>query len=101
MPGRTPRGLREAITQYTPHLLTDFEEDWQRSIATSYNLAAAPAFVARWWELFAIERDPALAAVVANREERAAETADLEEAHALLSEVSRIKRRVARLEPGE
>ena len=101
MPGRTPRGLREAIIRYTPQLLTEFEAQWRQNIADTYNLAAAPAFVTRWWETFAIERDPELAAHVHDLEDRAADASDAAQAMELLEEVSRIKYSVRDLEPGE
>ncbi|WP_034090017.1 hypothetical protein [Streptacidiphilus albus] len=101
MPGRTPRGLREAIARWTPQLLADFEADWKRTIAETYNLAAAPAFTTRWWETFAIERDPDLAAHLHTLEDRAAEESDSARARELLEDVSRIKYSVRALEPGE
>ncbi|KUL24445.1 hypothetical protein [Streptomyces regalis] len=102
MPERTPKALREAIAQHTPKLLRDFDEHWRWAIADAYNVGPAAAFVAFWWGEYAIARDRKLDAHVHDLEHRAAyECTDIEEAKALLEEVSKIRYRVRELEPGE
>ncbi|MFG2842664.1 hypothetical protein ACGF12_05750 [Kitasatospora sp. NPDC048296] len=101
MPGRTPRGLREAIATHTPELLPEFEDEWKRFVADTYNVAPVPAFVTRWWERFALARDAELNAHVRDLLERAAGAKSHAEAMALMEQVSEIKYSLRGLEPGE
>ncbi|MGA4842043.1 hypothetical protein [Streptomyces sp. G45] len=95
LPERTPKALREAIAQYAPHLLADFDAHWRRAIADTYDLGPVPAFMARWWGEYAIARDPLLDAHVADLEARAVEAADAAEARRLLERASAIRHRAA------
>lgn len=100
MPERTPKALREAITQHAPHLLTDFDAHWKRAIADTFDLGPVPAFMARWWGEYAIARDPQLSAHLTDLEARAAEATDLAEGRRLLEEASNLRHMAARAEPG-
>jgi hypothetical protein len=101
MPERTPLALREAIAEYTPELLPDFEKHWRRAIGDACDIAPVPAFLARWWCEYAIARDPQLDAHVIELQHRAAEATDIAEAKALLDEVAKIRYSMRKLEPGE
>ncbi|MET8166049.1 hypothetical protein ABZT34_17645 [Streptomyces sp. NPDC005329] len=101
MPERTPKALREAITENAPQLLPDFDEHWKWAVADAYDISTVPAFMARWWGEYAIARDPKLDAHVSGLERRAAESTEIAEAKALLEEVSHIHYQVQRLEPGQ
>ncbi|MEV6685098.1 hypothetical protein AB0N28_07125 [Streptomyces sp. NPDC051130] len=101
MPERTIPALRAAIAAFTPQLLADFEANWRAKIADTYDIGAAPAFLARWWGAYALARDPELDHHVRDLEQRAAECADPDKAKDLLEEASKIHYRVAALEPGE
>ncbi len=100
MPERTPKALREAIARYAPSLLPDFDADWKRFIADTYDLAPVPAFMARWWGEYAIARDPLLAEKVHRLEDEAAEATDLTHAKALLEEAGHLRRAARQVEPG-
>ncbi|MET9464213.1 hypothetical protein ABZY44_05195 [Streptomyces sp. NPDC006544] len=101
MPERNIPALRAAIAAYAPQLLADFEANWQAKIADTYDIGAAPAFLARWWGEYALARDPELDQHVRDLEQRAAACADPDKAKAFLEEASRIHHRVASLGPGE
>ncbi|WP_186319285.1 hypothetical protein [Streptomyces sp. SAJ15] len=101
MPERTPKALREAITQHAPHLLRDFDAHWKRDIADAYDIAPVPAFMARWWGEYAIARDPQLEQKVHRLEDEAAESTDLDRAKALLEEAGHIRRVARQVEPGQ
>ncbi|MFE7069300.1 hypothetical protein ACFU96_04300 [Streptomyces sp. NPDC057620] len=104
MPERNPKALREAIAEYAPQLLADFDEHWKWAVADAYDISTVPAFMARWWGQYAIARDPGLNAHVADLEQRAAESTDLAEAKALVEEASNIRHQrstpAGRREPG-
>ncbi len=101
MPERTPMALRKAIALNTPQLLPDFDRHWKRAIADTYNVSPVHAFLAFWWGEYALARDPELDAHVRDLQHRAAESTDIAEARTLLEEVSKIRHRVQKLEPGE
>lgn len=101
MPERSIAALRAAIAAHTPQLLADFETNWRAKIAETYDIGAAPAFLARWWGEYALARDPELDHHVRDLEERAAECTDPDKAKDLLEEASRIHHRLAGLGPGE
>jgi hypothetical protein len=101
MPERNPKALREAIAQYTPQLLQDFDEHWKWAVADTYDISVVPAFVARWWSQYAIARDPKLDAHLTDLERRASESTSSTDAKVLLEEASTIRYRVRRLEPGQ
>ncbi|MCI3930573.1 DUF6247 family protein [Streptomyces sp. AN091965] len=101
MPERTPKALRDAIAQYAPRLLPDFDAHWKRAIADTYDLGPVPAFMARWWGEYAIARDPHLDAHLTDLEARATEATDVAEAGKLLEEASNIRHMAARTEPGQ
>ncbi|MFG3494257.1 DUF6247 family protein [Streptomyces sp. NPDC047928] len=103
MPERTPKALRRAIglTDATRPLLSQFDAEWKRQIADTFDLAPVPAFVARWWGIYAIDRDPRLAARVADLEARITAAADAQEFKALSEELSQIHSAVQALEPGQ
>lgn len=101
MPERSIPALREAITAHAPQLLADFEANWRAKVADTYDIGAAPAFLARWWAEYALARDPGLDRHVRDLEERAAESTAPDKAKALLEEAARIHQQAARLGPGE
>ncbi|MFJ3976197.1 hypothetical protein [Streptomyces sp. NPDC090021] len=101
MPERNIPALRAAIAAHAPQLLDDFEADWRAKVADTYDMGAAPAFLARWWGEYALAKDPHLDHHVRDLEQRAAECADPDQAKALLEEASRIHHQVAALGPGE
>ncbi|KMO94247.1 hypothetical protein [Streptomyces roseus] len=101
MPERNIPALRAAIAAHAPDLLADFEANWRAKIADTYDIGAAPAFLARWWGEYALARDPELDRHVRDLEERAAQTADPDKAKALLEEAAQIHGRVSLLGPGE
>ncbi|WP_338696954.1 hypothetical protein V2W30_15180 [Streptomyces sp. Q6] len=100
MPERTPKALRAAIAQHAPQLLVDFDRHWRRDIADAYDLAPVPAFMARWWAEYALARNPELAAMVHGLEEAADKEADYARAKTLIEEAGRLRREVAKAEPG-
>ncbi|MEV5312833.1 DUF6247 family protein [Streptomyces sp. NPDC052610] len=101
MPERNPKALREAIAQYAPQLLPDFDEHWRWAVADAYDISTVPAFMARWWGEYAIARDPKFDARMKDLHRRAAESTDIEEAKTLLEEASNIRYQARRLEPGQ
>ncbi|GGP86838.1 hypothetical protein GCM10010278_76790 [Streptomyces melanogenes] len=101
MPERSIPALRAAIAAHAPQLLADFEANWRDKIADTYDIGAAPAFLARWWAEYALARDPGLDGHVRDLETRAAESADPDKAKALLEGAAQIHHRVSRLGPGE
>ncbi|MGW8061967.1 DUF6247 family protein [Streptomyces ziwulingensis] len=76
MPERNPEALRAAIAQYAPQLLPDFDEHWKWAIADTFDIGPLPAFMARWWAEYAIARDPALDAHMADLHHRAADSTE-------------------------
>ncbi|MEU9100074.1 hypothetical protein [Streptomyces sp. NPDC048361] len=101
LPERSIPALRAAIAAHAPELLPDFEASWRAKVADTYDISAAPAFLARWWAEYALARDPELDRHVRDLEERAARAADPEKAQALLEEAAEIHTRISRLGPGE
>nr|WP_138897549.1 hypothetical protein [Streptomyces chryseus] len=101
MPERSIAALRAAIAAHAPQLLDDFEANWRAKIADTYDIGAAPAFLARWWGEYALARDPELDRHVRDLEARAAQCTDPDKAKDLLEEASRIHHSVRRLGPGE
>ncbi|OKI61638.1 hypothetical protein [Streptomyces sp. MJM1172] len=101
MPERSIPALRAAIAAHAPDLLADFDAGWRAKVADTYDIGAAPAFLARWWAEYALARDPELDRHVRDLEERAAHSTDLDKAKALLEEAATIHQRAAQLGPGE
>ncbi|WP_329448896.1 hypothetical protein OG906_38190 (plasmid) [Streptomyces sp. NBC_01426] len=101
MPERSIPAIRAAIAAHAPDLLDDFEANWRAKIGDTYDIGAAPAFLARWWGEYALARDPDLDRHVRDLEERAAQSADPDKAKAFLEEAAQIHNRVSRLGPGE
>ncbi|MFJ8232720.1 hypothetical protein ACIQ9E_22600 [Streptomyces sp. NPDC094448] len=100
MPERTPKALREAISQHAPQLLADFDAHWKRAVADTYDIAPVPAFMARWWGEYAIARDPLLEERVHRLEDEARDATDADRAKALLEEAGHIRRTARQTEPG-
>jgi hypothetical protein len=112
MPKRTPKSLRAAIAQHAPQLLVDFDRHWRRDIADAYDLAPVPAFMTRWWNEYALARNPELEARVHRLEDEAAHEGNFTRAKAMIEEAGRIRRTAtehdcvewgdaaARLDPG-
>jgi hypothetical protein len=100
MPERNPKALRAAIAEHAPQLLPDFDRDWQRFIAETFDLAPVPAFMALWWGEYAMARDPQLHAHVLDLQHRATEATDNATAMALLEEAAHLRREAAQVEPG-
>ncbi|MFJ8017381.1 hypothetical protein [Streptomyces sp. NPDC096339] len=101
MPERSIPALRAAIAAHAPDLLPDFEAGWRAKVADTYDISAAPAFLARWWAEYALARDPELDRHVRDLEERAAHSADPDKAKALLEEAAAIHQHASLLGPGE
>ncbi|MBT2452906.1 hypothetical protein J7F03_38915 [Streptomyces sp. ISL-43] len=101
MPERSIPALRAAIAAHAPELLADFEANWRAKVADTYDIGAAPAFLARWWGEYALARNPELDRHVRDLEERAARSADPDKAKALLEEAAEIHQHVSGLGPGE
>ncbi|MFQ6198555.1 DUF6247 family protein [Streptomyces sp. NPDC000405] len=101
MPERSPKALREAIAAHAPQLLADFDRQWKRDIADTYDLTPVPAFLARWWTEYALARDPRLDARVSDLEDRAAEADGTAEARALLEQAAHLRRKAGHGEPGQ
>ncbi len=101
MPERSIPALRAAIAAHAPDLLADFEAGWRAKVADTYDIGAAPAFLARWWAEYGLARDPELDRHVRDLEERAAQSTDPDKAKAFLEEAAAIHQRAARLGPGE
>ncbi|MFD8146665.1 DUF6247 family protein [Streptomyces sp. NPDC059708] len=100
MPERNPKALRDAIAEYAPALLPDFDAHWKWAIADTYDLAPVPAFMAQWWTEFALARDPALARTVHDLESRAADATTGGEARRLLTRAAHLRREAGKAEPG-
>ncbi|MFD6416221.1 DUF6247 family protein [Streptomyces sp. NPDC060194] len=101
MPERNPKALRAAIAQHAPQLLVDFDRHWRRDIADAYDLAPVPAFMARWWDEYALARDPRTEATVHRLEDEAGQEPDYARAKALIEEAGRIRRAAAQVNPGQ
>ncbi|MEW1640278.1 hypothetical protein AB0469_40270 [Streptomyces sp. NPDC093801] len=101
MPERSIAALHAAIAAHAPDLLADFDAGWRAKAADTYDIGAAPAFLARWWAEYALARDPELDRHVRDLGERAAHSTDPDKAKALLEEAAAIHRRAGLLGPGE
>ncbi|MEV7415162.1 DUF6415 family natural product biosynthesis protein [Streptomyces sp. NPDC089919] len=53
VPGTGVPALRAAIAAHAPQLLAEFEADWRARVADTYDVDAAPGFLARWRDAYA------------------------------------------------
>jgi hypothetical protein len=101
MPERNAKALRAAIAKHTPELLADFDRNWDTAINKPHDLKPGQAFMARWWNEFAVARDPELDRQVLDLEARAADATDKDAAMALLEQAAHLRREAGKAEPGQ